>query len=63
MKRIGFIIYQSTALFRDWASLYNILSLSAETGLHYMPFCPSMQRLDFIIYHSTALCRDWVHYI
>ena len=54
MQRLDFIIYHS--------------ALYAETGLHYisfcrsmqrLSFCSSMQRLGFIIYHSVALCRDW----
>ena len=66
MHRLDFIIYHSAALCRDWASLYIILSLYAETGLHYISFCrrdsiifhSDYWRL-FIIYHSAALCRDW----
>ena len=49
MKGLDFIIYHSIALCRDWASLYIILPLNAETGLHYISFCRSMQRLGFII--------------
>ena len=59
MPRLGFIIYHSASLCRDWASLYIILSLYEKTGLHYISFCCSMQRVGFIIYHSVALCRDW----
>ena len=59
MQRLGFIIYHSAALCSDWASLYIILSLFAETGLHYISFYRSMPRLEFIIYHSSALCRYW----
>ena len=73
MPRLGFIIYHYATLCRDWTSLYIILSLYAETGLHYISFCRSMQKqgfiiyhsvvlirqMDFIIYHSAALCKDW----
>ena len=73
MQRLVFIIYLSAAQCRDRASLYIILSLYVETGLHYISFCRSMKRLcfiiyhfsalckrlNFIIYHSAALCRDW----
>ena len=59
MQKLDFIIYHSAALCRDWASLYIILALYAETGLHYISFCPSVPRLGFIIYHSAALHRDW----
>ena len=45
IQRLGFIIYHSAALCRDWTSLYIILPHYAETG--------------FIIYHSASLCRDW----
>ena len=50
-----FIIYHSAALLIDWVSLYTILILYAETGLHYISFCRPIQRLSFIIYHSVAL--------
>ena len=73
MLRLGFIINHPAALFRDWASLYIILSCYAETGLHYISFSRSMQKGAslyiilylyaetgvLIIYHSVALCRDW----
>ena len=59
MQRLGFIIYHPVAQCRDWASLYIILTLYAETGLHYISFYSSMQRLGFIIYHSAAQRRDW----
>ena len=59
MQRFSIIIYHSAALCRDWTSLYIILSLYAETGLHNISFFRSMQTLGFIIYHSVALCRDW----
>ena len=59
MQRLGFIIYHPATLCRDWASLYIILSLYEETGLHCISFYHSMQRLGFIIYHSVALSRDW----
>ena len=59
MPRLGFIIYHYAPLCGDWTSLYIILSLYAETGLHYISFSRSNQRLDFIIYHSAALCKDW----
>ena len=59
MKRLDFIIYHSNALCRDWASLYIILPLYAETGLRYISFCRSIPRLDFIIYHSVDQFSDW----
>ena len=59
MQRLGVIIYHSAALFRYWTTLYIILSLYAETGLHYTKFFRSMQRLGFIMYHSVVQCIDW----
>ena len=38
MQKLGFIIYHSAALFRDWASLYIIRSLKVETGVNYISF-------------------------
>ena len=55
IQSLGFIIYHSVALCKDWASLYIIVWLYAETGLQYISFCCSMQRLGFIIYNSVAL--------
>ena len=38
MQRMDFIIYYSAALYRDWASLYIILSIYANTVLHYISY-------------------------